>query len=103
MLTTIIELCIVIAMFFIYKYFVPMLQDSTLKKFAQIAVAAANEKHLVNEITDKWNYALSVMESKLKKYHIKYDADEVAEYLKAAVTMLRTEISGTDAQKLDKE
>jgi len=51
--TIIIELLILIAMFFIYRYGSPIFKDVIFCKAAQRIVAATNELHITGEIQDK--------------------------------------------------
>lgn len=102
-ITWVIELILIIATYFAYKYGAPILKDILMSKWAYVIVAAANEKNLVGELEDKWTFALMAMKAKLKKYKITFDEDEVTEYLKAAVTTLRVDIEGTDAQKVEEK
>lgn len=101
--TIIMELIALIVMFFAYKYGVPFVKDILMSRWAYIIVAAANEMHLVDELENKWDYAMKAMKAKLAKYKITFNEEEVTAYLKAAVTKLRTEIEGTDAQKIKEQ
>lgn len=96
--TIIIELLILIAMFFIYRYGSPIFKDVIFCKAAQRIVAAANELHITGEIQDKATQAWDQMIAFLKRYKIKFDEEEVKGYLKAAVTALRVEIDKTAAE-----
>lgn len=98
-ITIVMDLVVIIVAFFAYKYGLPIIKDILMSKWAYIIVAAANELHLVEELDDRWDYAMKTMKAKLKKYKITFDEAEVTAYLKAAVTKLRTDIDGTDAQK----
>ena len=98
-ISIIIELIIVIITFFAYKYCLPIIKDILMSKWAYVIVSAANEMHLVEELDDKWSFAVKAMKEKLEKYKITFDEEEVTNYLKSAVTKLRTEISGTNAEK----
>ena len=94
----IIELIIIIIAFIAYKHGMPLFKDIMMSRWAYIIVSAANEKQIVGELEDKWNFALNAMKAQLEKYHITFDEEEVTNYLKAAITKLRTEISGTNAE-----
>ena len=98
-ITIVMDLVVIIVAIFAYKYGLPIIKDILMSKWAYIIVAAANELHLVEELDDRWDYAMKTMKAKLKKYKITFDEAEVTAYLKAAVTKLRTDIDGTDAQK----
>ena len=98
-ITIVMDLVVIIVAIFAYKYGLPIIKDILMSKWAYIIVAAANELHLVEELDDRWDYAMKTMKAKLKKYKITFDEVEVTAYLKAAVTKLRTDIDGTDAQK----
>lgn len=98
-ITWVVELILIIVSFFGYKYGVPILKDILMSKWAQAIVAAASEMNLVGELENKWDFALKAMKTKLEKYKITFDEDEITEYLKAAITSLRVNIEGTDAQK----
>lgn len=98
-ITIVMDLVVIIVAFFAYKYGLPIIKDILMSKWAYIIVAAANELHLVEELDDRWDYAMKTMKAKLEKYKITFDEAEVTAYLKAAVTKLRTDIEGTDAQK----
>lgn len=97
--TIIMDLVIVIAAFFAYRYGLPIVKDIMMSKWAYIIVAAANELDIIGELDDKWSYAMDAMKVKLAKYKITFNEEEVTSYLKAAVTRLRVEISNTNAEK----
>ena len=99
----IIELIMIIILFFAYKYGLPIVKDILMSKWAYIIVSAANEKNLVGELEDKWTWAVKAMKTKLEKYKITFDEEEVIEYLKSAITLLRVNIEGTNAQKIKKD
>lgn len=72
-------------------------------KIAYTAVSAANEMDITGELTKiaktKAEYAMEIAEKELAEKGITYDKDILTAKIKAAVTLLRTEISGTNAEK----
>lgn len=97
--TIVMDLIVIIAAFFAYRYGLPIVKDIMMSKWAYIIVAAANELDIIGELDDKWTYAMDAMKVKLAKYKITFNEEEVTNYLKAAVTRLRVEISNTNAEK----
>lgn len=98
-ISIVMELVILVACFFAYKYGLPIVKDIMMSKWAYIIVAAANELNIVGELDNKWDYAMSAMKNKLEKHKITFDEEEVTDYLKAAITKLRINISNTNAEK----
>lgn len=88
------------------KYFVPWMKAQktnsdmmVIMSVAKQVVSAANELGLVNEIEDKATYAWEQAVAILNEKKVSFNEDELKMYIKSAVTQLRTEIEGTDAQK----
>lgn len=102
-ISTILELIIVVCAFFGWKYVKPIVKDMLMSKWAYTIVSAANEKNLIGELEDKWMWAVKSMKAKLEKYKITFDEEEVTQYLKSAITALRVDIDGTNAQKVKEE
>lgn len=102
-ITWVIELIMIIVAFFAQKYGLPILKDILMSKWAYAIVSAASEMNLVGELENKWDFAMKSMKAKLKKYKITFDEEEITAYLKAAVTTLRVNIEGTDAQKIKEQ
>lgn len=92
------------------KYFVPWLKTqktnsdmAVIMSVAKQVVSAANELGLVDEIEDKASYAWEQAVKVLNEKKISFNEEELKMYIKSAVTQLRVEIEGTDAQKNEKQ
>ena len=97
--TWLIELLLIIIVFFSKKYWIPMLKGTVILRMAKTFVSAANELYITKEIDDKAQYVWDEMIEFLNKYKITFDEKEVKAYIKRAVTELRVDIEGTDAEK----
>lgn len=73
----------------------------------ETVVAAANELEITGDLvklgTTKAEYALDKTKAMLAKNHITFNEDELLVFIKSAVTKLRIEVTGTDAEKSEKE
>lgn len=76
-------------------------------KIASSVVYAANELEITGELLalgkTKAEYALEMAEKELADRNIVYDKELLTKEIKAAVTQLRVEIQGTNAQKKNEE
>lgn len=70
----------------------------------ETVVAAANELEITGDLvklgTTKANYALDRAKAMLAKNHITFNEDELLVFIKSAVTKLRIEVAGTNAEKI---
>ena len=77
-----------------------------IAKIAQTVVSAANEYDITGELIKlgktKAEYALETAKKECATKGIVYVEDLLIKEIKAAVTLLRTNITGTDAQKITK-
>ena len=96
--TWLIELIVIIIIFFSKKYWIPMLKGTVILRMARTFVSAANELYITKEIEDKAQYVWDEMVKFLRKYKITFDEQEVKAYIKQAVTELRVNIEGTNAE-----
>ena len=73
-----------------------------IAKIAYTVVSAANELEITGELVkmgkSKAQYALDMAKAELNAKGITFDEDELISKIKAAVTELRINISGTDAE-----
>lgn len=70
-------------------------------------VAAANELEITGDLVKlgmtKADYALERAKALLEKNNITFNEDELLVFIKSAVTRLRIEVAGTDAEKIEKQ
>lgn len=97
-ITWIIELLLIIIIFFSKKYWIPLLKGTVILRMARTFVSSANELYITKEIEDKAQYVWDEMIKFLNKYKITFDETEVKAYIKRAVTELRVDITNTDAE-----
>ena len=102
-ITWLIELLIIIVVFFSKKYWIPLLKGTVILRVARTLTSAANELYITGEITDKAQWVWDEIVDFLKKYKITFDEKEVKAYIKQAVTELRVNITNTDAEKKTEE
>jgi len=98
-ITWLIELLLIIIIFFSKKYWIPLLKGTVILRMARTFVSSANELYITKEIEDKAQYVWDEMVKFLNKYKITFDETEVKAYIKRAVTELRVDITNTDAEK----
>lgn len=109
-ITIFLEIIVFAVFLLVMKYFVPWLKamkaEEDMRLIMEVvkqAVTAANELHLINELNDKATYAWTRAVASLKAKNITFDEEELKMYIKAAVTQLRIEVDGTNAQKITTE
>lgn len=109
-ITMILDFLIKLGCAAVITFIIPWLKErrnsdklSLVGQIASSVVYAANELEITGELLElgktKAEYALEMAEKELADRNITYDKELLVKEIKAAVTQLRVEIQGTNAQK----
>jgi len=90
----------IIVLFMLYRYGAPIFKNAVVMRLAVQIADAVNELAITKEIEDKAAEAEKMMVEQLKKWHLKIDMIQIKTCLKAAVTNLRINVEGTQAQEI---
>ena len=71
-ITWLIELLIIIVVFFSKKYWIPLLKGTVILRVARTLTSAANELYITGEITDKAQWVWDEIVDFLNKYKITF-------------------------------
>lgn len=102
-ITWIVELAFIVVMFILTKKVVGVDKTKKIIEIVEAVVAATNELAITGELVkygkSKADYAMEQTKTLLAKNKITFNEDELLVFIKSAVTRLRIEVSGTDAEK----